>query len=1456
MITPCRFPRAAAAVVGLVLTTCAAAAVHAAPPASRPPLTLRAGEFLPTAKLVPGMKGYGLTIFQGTKIEKFDVTILGVMKKVNNGKDLILVRLGGPAMRRVTDVIAGMSGSPVYVNNKLVGAVSYGSTFTREPIGYLTPIEDMLDALDPNLPQPPRDAAPPAAAGAAKTTLPRGLRPLLTPVSVSGVPARRFPALAQALAKLGLRARQTPAGRAALPPGRKGSALVPGGAVGMSLATGDLDITGIGTLTYRRGKQVVAFGHPFMGIGPLDAPMYSAYIHDIEPSFAESNKLGSPVDLVGSFTQDRPFSIGGRIGAQPVMVPVTVSIDDRAFNRRRTFQAKILRHPLLTPLLASLAAGSAIAEVHGQPGDSMATVTTTVEADEVGKITRTNRVYDALAIDEAATGDLSQLLSTLSSNPLYPVGIRRVSLNVTIESGRKTAQVERIFLKQTRFEPGDTVEVGVVLKPFKQNRIVRTIPLRIPANAPLGSLALVVQGGGGVGGGLSSLILGSSRSSSDAAAAVSVKQLVRRYSEREKNNELVARLVLPTSVVTVQGEKLSGLPPAIEAVMRQARSTGLRTERDEVKIVQSTDYVLSGVQALTIRVAKKGQPDRPAYPFPAPGSLLDRTPGGAPPSGAPGSGAPPPSALGEEDEDVATPLSPLRDPKTMGQEPIRIPAAPPPGAPRPPSDEDDEEASKPGALASGERRVRSAAAAAESEATSTASRPVGRLPGVWRQTTAADFRAGTLQGAVVTSLGDVRPAPTFRKIAESTEPYFWSLAESGKSGVFVGSGDNGVVYHVDGKGNRTVWAQTGELEVHALVRSPVDGMLYAGTSPNGRVVRLSERGAPSEAPSKPFFQTKDKYVLALVLDETGDTLYAATGGSGRGRVYKIARATGKGEIVYESTESHVSALAAGPGGVVYAGTTPNGLVVQIAGPGLSKPIVLFDAMETSITGLGVDARSSALYAGASAGTRGVLYRIAPNETTRALYDKAPGALMGLAVDPSAGTVYAASGATVYAVTPGKTVSDEPDVRTFEAPSDIQILSLLRADDGTLFAATGSVGAVYALGGGTTAGLNDKPAEGTLVSSVFDAKSTARWGTVRWTAAVPAGAKVVLQTRSGETAEPDATWSDWSRVYGGASAGETIASPPGRYLQYRATLLDGAGGGGPSLRAVEVFYLTRNQAPVVTLAAPRAGEVWRGTKTLRWTGSDPDKDTLSYEVSLSPDGGKTWKQVPAVKPLRATAPGGENRSGTRADKETDEEKMMAEVRAELDRHPELPDDKKAELLAAAPDAIRQAVAAGAVPPGRSAEAGGAAAAGPTRETSAVLDTTKWPDGNYVARVVASDAAANPDEEGRTERLSSEFRIVNRPPTLILLDKATLVRPDKRARLEGMAMHGLVAVRAVQYRVDNGDWVAAVAQDGLFDGRTENWGATTMPLATGAHTIEVQAQDEAGNTATRKTTLAVP
>jgi hypothetical protein len=725
----------------------------------------------------------------------------------------------------------------------------------------------------------------------------------------------------------------------------------------------------------------------------------------------------------------------------------------------------------------------------------------------------------------------------------------------------------------------------------------------------------------------------------------------------------------------------------------------------------------------------------------------------------------------------------------------------------------------------------------------------------------------------------VRSGRRLIKVAQSTEPTFWCLADDGQGGVYAGSGDNGVVYHVAKDGTLRPFARTGEQQVFCLLRT--GDSLYAGTGPNGRLFKIGVDGKAER-----IADFGEKYVLSLTTRHDGDLykdngeIYVGVGGS-KGRVYRVKRGVDKNtgthtafytkEVLYEG-ETSVTALCfalptpSSPQSgfaasyTLYAGTAPNGLVTAISTVGNSAPVTLYDAPEPSVMGLGVT--YDAVYAGFGprgsvveipvSNTRAVLSsesvrKFTPLRSPRILLERLPqGTLSGLTVGNDA-TVYAVAGSTVYAIQPSATVGNTPEVRTFESATDIQATNALWTENG-LMVSTAGTGGVYRLG-------SDVNAQNELVSSVFDTRAGSRFGTIRWDGT----GQITLQTRTGATAQPDSSWSEWSRPYTVAS-GETITSPMGRYAQWKATFPQTQGTQGEAvLRSVEVFYLPPNQAPRVALTGLRGGEVWRGTQTLRWSATDPDRDTLTYDVTISGDNGKTWQPLPGFKagfsdagsspvPMAPTPP-----ANTPVPPATTPAKSSP-VERELDNLPELSPALRARILS---DANRlgstTATGQGTPLPAPTNLSGNA----PTgARDSATLDTTRLPDGVYLVRVVASDKLANPTEPQTGEQVSAPFRIVNKAPT-VTVSGSPNVQTDRTVKMEGTAAHPSEAqIRAVQYRVNNGEWASARATDGIFDSRTESWAIQTAVLPSGSHTIEIQAVDEAGNAQTQTVRVQVP
>lgn len=1435
-------------------------------------------EMMPLKDVKPGMVGYGLTVFLGTKIERFRVRVVGVMPKVNSGRSLILVRMdGGPITSRHANIIQGMSGSPVYVNGRIIGAVSYGSSFSREPLAMVTPIEDMLDSWDPDLPaRPAGQNAVTAATTLAKPVTVGGstfskvlierpsarptpsvggalvMTPLMPEFRVSGMTSKGLGKLSELLAPYGLSAAPGPGKMPASP--KLNATLRPGAAVGVSLACGDVDISGVGTVTYRKGNRIVAFGHPMLGIGALDAPMTTAYVHDVMPSLMISSKMASPVETVGRVSQDRQFSVGGEVGRMPRMVPVQVTVKDTTTKRNKVFNVKVINHPLLSAPLIAMVAGQAISEIRSFPGEATASVSFEVVAEEVGTIRRQNIVFDPMSVDGAAMSDLMELLITLRANRFYPVDVKSVKMSVVISDKRDTATIDRIFVKEAKYEPGQTVDVGVVLKPYKKDKVTKYIKVAIPPATQNGRATLSVRGGSmrmdmfmgspdaGDGGGPGGPSAGPGPSGGSPIAD-DVKQMVKNYVERERNNDLVARLGLNSTSVNVNGEKLSFLPPALAEVMKSTRSSSTRLEREEVKVVQSTDYVVSGMAALSITVQRKEAVEKkstakPIMPGPTPddasssSTTMVFSPDGVDSSEADGG-----DFFGGNTGDLSENVAPV---DTGMVAPTFVPSA----RLRELVDR---------ARASAE--ARKALTSSPSPTISTSDKPdekaVGRAAVLWTQTTQQDFATGLLKGITATSGNDLQLSQDLSQMGTTGEPYVWKLISDGNGGVYAGTGNGGKVIRFAADGQTSAVFDSSELEILALAKDK-SGNLYAGTSPNGMVYRITPDGKSSV-----LLDTPQKHISALAIDSAGN-VFAATGD--KSQVYKISP-DGKSSLFFSSGDQYAQALALDSKDNLYVGAATNGIVYKVTPAGASS--VLYDAAEDSITALAVDAADNVF---AAATSKPVVVKIPANGTPKVVFDKATSTILTLAVDAS-GNVLAQTQDKIYKIQPDEVVGE------IEAADDPQLVTLAIDPSGKLFAGTANPGAIYTRSGGLVA-------KGVYESVAHDAKLESQWGAISWTAGA-GGAGVALSTRSGNSAAPDTTWSPWSTAYT-SSSGSKIESPAARYIQYRVEMaLETGASSVPELNDVTIVYMPGNQAPTLKMTAPAGGEKWSKKQTLKWAGTDPDKDTLTYDIYYSANNGATWTPLKTDvrnKPVTTTPSNGTDKPAATpsADKpgsatpeitvtESASDETMAQFMADLGGNPGIPQATKEYALAELADTKDKPVAEppAKVEPGAKPAPGGVAepvkktdpsseAPKPEsiKETSYTWDTKTVSDGVYVLKVVASDKTSNPSGALTAEKISDQIVVENKPPMVLLFNKTLTIQSDKSVKVEGMAWQRLVFIANAQYRVDAGPWIAVAASDGIFDSRMEGFTVTTAPLTKGDHSVEVKVYDAAGNTATQK------
>ena len=1376
-----------------------------------------AKQIMPVSQLKRGMRGYGLTVFQGVKIEKFDFEILGVLKQMNSGKDFILARIGGgPITTRNTGVIAGMSGSPCYINGKIIGAVSAGFSFTKEPVGMITPIADMLEAWDDNLPEhasgysSPDFTNEPVVIGGKKATKiqidapgekSKGIvdgvihmQPLMTPLMVSGLSSRGMSRFSEILEPYHIKPVAGPGGGGKAMSGIKAE-LVPGAAVGVSLASGDIDMTGIGTLTYRRGNRILAFGHPMLGIGAIDAPMTTAFIQDVISSYETSTKLGTPIKTVGRIFQDRPWSIAGAVGSMAKTIPVVIQIDDQANKRNRTFRVNVINHPLLASRIATSIVGEAIFQTHPTPGDATAEVSYEVVADQLGKITRNNIFFDPVAIDGAAIADVGGLMQILSSNQFYPVDIKSVNVKLKIVDKRNTANIDRIFVKQSEYEPGETVEIGVVLRPYKKDRITKTFSVKIPATAADGKVTLQVKGGGtrgfaamdlsGAAGEDSDMPVLPSSGLGGIANADNVKQLVTKYLEREKNNELVVQLVLRSTAMNVSGEKLSGLPSSIADIMKSSRNSGLKMEREEVKEAFPLDMIVQGSARLSINIKRKDLNESKPLPKIGTDSLDSDDPGSSTTSlmdsyamlDSASSSTQLMAGLAEEPP-IAAPEEVLEDEELDES----------PAIDDPKSEADD---AKPIITAS---EAKPDASSAKPSDTKSDVKTIVRQVKTWSQKTQTDFAKGTFSGVSASSKNKLEISPVLKKLVDTPEQFVWSVAAS-KSGVYAGTGNSGKIYLISESGEMKPFYETGELEVHSVVLD-ASGNVYAATSPHGKIFKVSPEGT-----GKMLYKADEKYVVALAIDGE-DNLYAGTGDTGK--VYRISP-DGNGQVLAELNEQQVLSLHWSSQGYLYVGTGINGIVYKMDKYGKTDPI--FDANEDSITAVTSDTNGN-VYAGTS--PKGSIYKISADGRSKSVYTKATRVLS--MVNDKNNNIYAVSEGTLIKIAPDETVT-----MLDSSKEKVQFLSLsLDEEAGALYAGTGNIGSVYMSKCCDVIGEFESP--------VHDAKMISKWGRIKWSAETPEGTSVELQTRTGNVATPDSTWTNWSSAYT-ASAGEQIASKDTRYIQYRVTMKTSKEEITPKVSNITVSYLTPNQKPDIKLSAPAGGEVWSGKETIKWVGIDPDKDTLTYDVFYSRDDGKEW-----------TAIVGGTTSSSKDDKKLSAEEIAGKVKTELEKSPDVPKDMKQQVLNKIGDTAK-------------AKAKESSAGNSSTSTSQSWDTSKLTDGKYILKVVASDKTSNSTSALTAEVISEPFVICNTPPKVAVVQKKGMqMKAAGSATISGSAESKLVEVVGVQFRVDGAVWTATTPEDGIFDSPSESFTLTTDNLTTGKHKVEVQAIDSAGNAST--------
>ena len=724
----------------------------------------------------------------------------------------------------------------------------------------------------------------------------------------------------------------------------------------------------------------------------------------------------------------------------------------------------------------------------------------------------------------------------------------------------------------------------------------------------------------------------------------------------------------------------------------------------------------------------------------------------------------------------------------------------------------------------------------------------------WEMNSYTDFVKGRFNGISLSREGRLSLAPKVETLFTSDQPVIWSVAQAPDGSLYAATGNRGRLYRIDRSGKSSLLWTAEQPEIFAVVADG-KGVVYAGTSPNGNVYRI-ENGTATE-----YFAPKTRYIWSLAVGTDG-ALYVGTGD--KGQVFRVD-APGKGELYYDTGQSHITGLAVDSQGRLLAGTEPNGILYRITAK--DKAFVLYDANLPEIRAI-VPMPDGSIYAAAlggsvakqaqlanqaaqAAGTGAVTSAVTTSITVEA--QGASGAeLKPPAATPqqtlSAGTpqvttqvnptvdVSGVEKSAVYRINPDNTVetlwsskdenvydllalekqilfSTDQDGRIYGLAPDRRITLVTQTNEGqttrllpsdhSILAATGNMGRIFRLGETPGAG-------GSFEAPVHDSGTASKWGSLSWRVDLPAGCALTFRTRSGNSAKPDRTWSDWSTPVS-SPAGSPITSPNARYIQWKAEMT-GTGGATPMLNSVTLAYLPQNSPPVVR-SINVVTQAVNASQSAKSTSASSSNAAYSITVTDSGDSTATSAGTPTQTLPRAST---QQITITWQADDPDGDRLVYNVyfRGE--------DETQWKVLKAA-----------------------------THDNSLTFDADVLADGKYLFRVIASDREVNPPSTARDGQLvSSPVMIDNTPPIVTV---GTVRSSAGSAHIEFEAADAASPLRRCEYALDAATWVPVEAADGVIDSLREKFVLDLTGLSPGEHLVVIRAADSANNTGVAKVVL---
>jgi hypothetical protein len=555
----------------------------------------------------PGMKGVAYTVFQGTQPEPMGLEVLGVLRNFGPKSDLVLVRLKGEKPE-YTGVVAGMSGSPVYIDGKLLGALAYRyGTFSKEPIAGVTPIEEMLEIneFDPSIPPAGREPAV-KATGVTKTSGPGAsnaselqgvaqyLQPIDSPFVFSGFNEAAVRGFAAQFATSGI----VPVmGAGSASSEKQPEPLIPGSAVSALLVRGDMDVAATCSVTYVDQDHVLACGHPLLQYGMVDMPMTKANVLVTLASPLNAFKIINTTEPVGAFVQDRHSGILGRFDRSPRMIPVTISLHGPSGPKE--YHYEVLNNAKLTPVMMMTTVYNALMGMNQYGEETTYRMNGSIHVNGFSDVHLANMFspVDATPTAYAVAMALGEHFSRIYDNPFEAPKVGGVTLDFDLERERHSAALESARTDVTEARPGEEITIEAVVRPYRGDRIVRRIPVRVPTSVPKGTLRILVSD--------AETLDRARRVNPAASRRLDLNSTIELLNKEHLNDHLYVSLLEANPQATVEDKVMPGVPLSVMNVMESMRATQEMVVFSESSVNESSTpvgYVVTGAQVISLTI--------------------------------------------------------------------------------------------------------------------------------------------------------------------------------------------------------------------------------------------------------------------------------------------------------------------------------------------------------------------------------------------------------------------------------------------------------------------------------------------------------------------------------------------------------------------------------------------------------------------------------------------------------------------------------------------------------------------------------------------------------------------------------------------------------------------------------------------------------------------------------------